>query len=164
MSEIIKGLKKAGIDFAVTLPDSLINDLIIDIENDNDFIHVPATREEEGVGICAGAYLTGKKPVLIIQNAGLLTSCNGFGTLNYLYDIPLLVLISYRGHFGENSFFHVPLGKVTEPVLRGLDIKYTIVDDKNNLEDRIKESAVLTEISQRPVALLLPPNLLEELQ
>ena len=160
MNFVTKKLKKAGINFVVTLPDSLLQEIILDIEQDEDLIHIPVTREEEGVGICAGAYLAGKKPAIIIQNAGLLNSCNALGTLNYLYDIPLLMLISYRGDFGENSFFHVPLGKVTEPVLHGLDIKYSVINDKKQLGKKIIESAELTDISRRPIALLLNPSML----
>ena len=58
---IVTGLKKTGIDFVATLPDEKMVELIRAVEKDPGFKHVPLCREEEGIGICAGAYLAGKR-------------------------------------------------------------------------------------------------------
>ena len=60
-------LKRAGYNFAVTLPCGMLKGLIRKVEDCPDIIHVPLAREEEGVGIAAGAHLGGKKPVMIVQ-------------------------------------------------------------------------------------------------
>lgn len=164
MSAVTNYLHEAGIDFAATLPDSWIHELISDLERDTRFIHVPLAKEEEGVGICAGAYLVGRRPVLVVQNSGLLNCCNALTTLNGLYDIPLLILVSYRGSLEENSFFHVPLGGVTEPVLASLGIPFTLVGDPSDLRARIMSAANFTRISQRPTVLLLTRSSLEATQ
>ena len=57
---IVTGLKKTGIDFVATLPDEKMVELIRAVEKDPGFKHVPLCREEEGIGICAGAYLAGR--------------------------------------------------------------------------------------------------------
>ena len=77
---IVAGLKKAGIDFVATLPEGKTFELTCAVERDNELTHVPLCREEEGIGICAGAYLAGKKTAIIMQNAGFLNSCNALTT------------------------------------------------------------------------------------
>ena len=77
---ILAAIKKAGINLVASLPDINCLDLIEALERDSEIDHVPLCREEEGIGICAGARLVGRKPALIMQNAGLLNSCNGIVT------------------------------------------------------------------------------------
>ncbi len=52
---IVQGLKKAGIDFIATLPDLKVVEVVGAVDRDPEIKHVPLCREEEGVGICAGA-------------------------------------------------------------------------------------------------------------
>ena len=67
---IFNGLKAAGINLIATLPDINLAPLLHEVEADRDVIHVPLCREEEGIGICAGGYLVGKKCAAIMQNGG----------------------------------------------------------------------------------------------
>src|SRR5687767_13351752 len=75
--QILAGLKEAGIDLVSSVPDINMLQLINLLYEDKQIAHVPVGREEEGVGVCAGAHLGGKKPALLMQNGGLLNSCNG---------------------------------------------------------------------------------------
>jgi len=61
---VADGMLEAGIDFVATLPDWNLARLIERIEKEPSWKHVRLCREEEGIGICAGAYLAGKKPAL----------------------------------------------------------------------------------------------------
>ncbi|MGZ8484841.1 MAG: sulfopyruvate decarboxylase subunit alpha, partial [Candidatus Binatia bacterium] len=56
---LVNGLKDAGIGLIATLPDINLSDLLREVEDAKDVIHVPLCREEEGMGICAGGYLVG---------------------------------------------------------------------------------------------------------
>ncbi|HSK29762.1 MAG TPA: sulfopyruvate decarboxylase subunit alpha, partial [Candidatus Limnocylindria bacterium] len=67
---IVNGLKGAGINLVATLPDVNLSDLLREVDEDRNLIHVPLCREEEGIGICAGGYLVGKKCAAIMQNGG----------------------------------------------------------------------------------------------
>ena len=115
---IVAGLKKAGIDFVATLPDEKMVEVIRSVEGDPGLKHIPLCREEEGIGICAGAYLAGKKTALIMQNAGFLNSCNALTTTCLQFQIPTLLLIYYAGDMGDRGF--TTLGSVTEPTLQAL--------------------------------------------
>jgi sulfopyruvate decarboxylase subunit alpha len=120
--------------------------------------HVPLCREEEGVGICAGAYLAGKKPALLMQNAGLLNSCNGLTTTCLQFQIPLLLLIYYAGDFGDRGFATV--GSVTEPVLEALGIRTYVLRRVDEVEETLRGAQILAEDSRRPVAVLLTKSVL----
>lgn len=155
---IVAGLKSARIDFVATLPDEKIVELIRAVAADPALRHVPLCREEEGVGICAGAYLAGKKTAMIMQNAGFLNSCNALTTTSLQFQIPLLLLIYYAGDMGDRGF--TTLGSVTEPVLQGMGIRYTVLRRADDVERSLRDAQVLADDSKRPVAVLLTKRVL----
>src|SRR5678810_1174968 len=80
-AEIVQSLKEAGVNFVATLTEATLHDLVMALGEDKAFHHVPVTREEEGIGVCAGAYLGGKKPAMVMMNAGFLLSTNALATV-----------------------------------------------------------------------------------
>ena len=155
---IVKGLKAAGINLIATLPDINLSDLLREVDEDRDFIHVPLCREEEGIGICAGAYLVGKKCAAIMQNGGFFNSNNAIVSTLLQYQIPLLLLIYYAGDIGDRTFSTT--GGLTEPVLQALDIRYYVMRDTMQAPELIKRAQILADDSKRPVALLLTKEVL----
>ncbi len=157
-TNFIEALKRARVDFVATLPDLKLVEVIRAVDKDPDLKHVPLCREEEGVGICAGAYLTGKKPALLMQNAGLLNSCNALTTTCLQFQIPLLLLIYYAGDIGDRGFAIV--GSVTEPVLEALGIRTYVLRKMDEVAETLRGAQILAEDSRRPVAVLLTKNIL----
>ncbi len=152
-SRIVNGLKQAGIDFVVAVPDINMLDILRLLEQDPALEYTPVGREEEGIGLCTGGYLTGHRTAIFMQNGGLMNSCNGLTTTALQFGIPILLMVYYAGHLGDNAF-HM-LGLVTEPVLRGLDIKYQIMTDPAKVQEQIAQGITLAEAAKRPVALLM---------
>ena len=158
-AKIIKiGLRKAGIDFVATLPDEKVVELIKTVKRDSAITHIRLSREEEGVGICAGAYLTGKRCALIIQNGGLLNSCNALTSTSLMFEIPVLLLVYYAGDIGDRGFTTV--GAVTEPVLNALGIRTYVLRRIEEAEATLVGAQTLAEDSKRPVAVLLTKSVL----
>jgi sulfopyruvate decarboxylase subunit alpha len=155
---IVAGLKKAGIDFVATLPDEKILGLIRAIEKDADLKHVPLCREEEGIGICAGAYLAGKKTAIVMQNAGFLNSCNALTTTSLQFQIPLLMLIYYAGDIGDRGF--TTLGSVTEPVLQAMGFRTYVLRRREDVDEILTGAQMLADDSKKPVAVLLTKSVL----
>ena len=155
---ILEGLKEAGVDLIATLPDINLKDLLRLVEADGQVNHVPLCREEEGIGICAGAYLVGKKCALIMQNGGLYNSVNGIVSTLLHYQIPLLLLIYYAGDIGDRTFSTT--GAMTEPVLEGLGIRSYILRRPEEAKDLIRRTLILTLDYKRPVAILLTKDIL----
>lgn len=155
---IVAGLKKAGIDFVATLPDEKMLEVIRAVERDQDLRHVPLCREEEGIGICAGAYLAGKKTAIIMQNAGFLNSCNALTTTSLQLQIPILMLIYYAGDIGDRGF--TTLGAVTEPVLQAMGFRSYVLRKRDEIDEILAGAQILADDSKKPVAVLLAKSVL----
>jgi sulfopyruvate decarboxylase subunit alpha len=157
-TEIVSGMKQAGINFVATLPDVNLAQLLRAVDDDRDLLHVPLCREEEGIGICAGAYLVGKKCAALMQNGGFFNSNNAIVSTLLQYQIPLLLMIYYAGDVGDRTFS--TSGGMTEPVLQALGIRYYIMRETADAPELIKRAQILAEDSKRPVALLLTKEVL----
>jgi sulfopyruvate decarboxylase subunit alpha len=102
------------------------------------------------------------KSAMLMQNHGFLASINGIISFAHLYKIPLLMLISYRGSFGEGDPWQTQGGNVTEPVLRALRIPYLLLDRRETVKQRMRDAQTLAESSLQPVAVLLTRDLMWE--
>jgi sulfopyruvate decarboxylase subunit alpha len=155
---IVESMKEAGVSFVTSLPDANLQKLLALVDADPELAHVTLAREEEGIGICAGAYMGGLTPAIIMQNGGFLNSCNALTTTALNFNIPILLLIYYAGDLGDEGFSM--LGSVTEPVLRGIGIRYQVLRRLEEIKRIIKGASTLAIDSRRPVAVLLTKDVL----
>ena len=159
---IYDALKECDIRLVSALPETWLVHLIRLADEDPEVILVRLAKEEEGVGVSAGAHFAGVKSAMLMQNHGLLASMNGIVSFAHLYKIPLVMLISYRGSFGERDPWQTQGGNVTEPLLRALGIPYVFLDAVETVKKRIRQAQTLAESSLQPVALLLTRDLMWE--
>ncbi len=159
---IFDALKQCDIRLLSALPETWLVHLIRMADEDPQTILVRLAKEEEAVGISAGAHFAGVKSAMLMQNHGFLASINGIVSFSQLYKIPLLMLISYRGSFGERDPWQTQGGNVTEALLRGMCIPYAFLDRIENVPTRIRQAQTLAESSLQPVALLLTRDLMWE--
>jgi sulfopyruvate decarboxylase subunit alpha len=157
-----ESLKECDIRLMSALPETWLVHLIRMADEDPETILVRLAKEEEGVGISAGAHFAGVKSAMLMQNHGFLASINGIVSFAHLYKIPLLMLISYRGSFGERDPWQTQGGNVTEPVLRALGIPYFFLDNAGMVKKGIAHAQTLAESSLQPVAVLLMRDLMWE--
>lgn len=151
---IYQGLKNAGINFIVSVPCINLKKLLEMIDEDNEIEHVPVTHEEEGIGICAGAYMAGKKTCILMQNSGLGNCVNGLCSLNELYKFPLLMIMSHRGTEGEPIVGQVPMGIATPKILNSLNIPYKNVKTPEDALKIVSNSWKETIENEGPISLL----------
>ncbi len=162
-SEILfAALKSAGISLISALPETWLVHLMRMADDDPDMTLIRLNKEEEGVGISAGAHFAGRKSAMLMQNHGLLTSVNGIVSVAQLYRIPLLMVISYRGEMGERDPWQTEGGLVTEPLLQSLGIIYRKLSDPATVAHDVQQAQTLADSSLRPVALLLTRDLMWE--
>jgi sulfopyruvate decarboxylase subunit alpha len=159
---IFDALKACDIRLLSALPETWLVHLIRMAEEDPDMILVRLAKEEEGVGISAGAHLAGVKSAMLMQNHGFLASINGIVSCAQLYRIPLLMLISYRGEFGERDPWQTEGGGVTEDLLRALRIPFSYLDHPGHVARRVAKAHTLAASANKPVALLLCRDLMWE--
>ena len=152
---IFDGLKDVGIDFIVSVLCVNLSKLLDMIDEDEEITHIPVTREEEGIGICAGAYLGGKKPAILMQNSGLGNSINALKSLMELYEFPLLMIMSHRGTEGESICGQVPMGKSTPRILEAMDYRFFKPGNPDGAYEDIIEAWDLSCEEGKPVSVLL---------
>jgi sulfopyruvate decarboxylase subunit alpha len=151
---LLQSLKKNGADFFVTVPCKLSAELITLIEHDPQVIHVEPTREEEGVGICAGAYMAGRTPVMVMQNSGIGNSVNAVCSLAQFYQVPLLMIMTHRGTAGERIGAQVPMGVVVRPLLESIRVPTFSFSHASDAE-RVGELVQYAHVARQPIAALL---------
>ena len=152
---IFDAIKDVGIDFVVSVPCVNLSKILNMIDEDDGIIHVPVTCEEEGIGICAGAYLGGKKPAILMQNSGLGNSINALKSLTELYEMPLLMIMSHRGTEGENICGQVPMGESTPRILKAMNFKFFKPATPQEAYEDIRDAWDLSVEEGKPVSVLL---------
>ena len=158
--QFCSALKDYGFNFSSGVPCSILKDIIRHLSVDPDVTYVPATREDEALGIATGAYLAGRKPVVLMQNSGLGNSINALASLVILYKIPLLLLISWRGYERKDSPEHLIMGESTVKLLEDIGIPVRVVSKKN---PKMALSTSIEEMDEKqiPVAMVLRRGVLE---
>lgn len=118
--QIIADLISSQIDFITSVPCKQLAGVIEVLEQTEEIMHVPSNKEDEGMGLCAGAYMGGKRPCIVMQNTALGVVVNTLATLIQFYQIPLPMLISYRGEVGEPVACQVEMALHTKAILSQL--------------------------------------------
>ena len=152
---VVDGLKRSGVDFISLLPDSDFSTLQAQVSKDPDFEYVPVSTESVGVGVCAGAWLAGKRPALLIPTSGLLVASWPLTSLNLAWALPLLLLIPFRGDIGDAFWLMGPYKDTTEPLLDVLHIHHVVVSKIGEISPAIIDAQGSTISWQRPVAVLM---------
>ena len=159
--KIITNLKSGGVDFFLSVPCKLLANMITILENDKDIYYSAIPREEEGMGICAGAYLGNKLPCIMMQNTGIGNSVNSIVSLLQLYQMPVVFLISYRGTPGEPVGAQGGMANVTEDILNTLRIPMLHCNTEEDL-DKISTFTNHSKVIESPVAVLCNFNLMKD--
>lgn len=164
-SFFVKTLQQRGISFYSGVPDSLLKSLCAYVTDYVDsHSHIIAANEGTALGVAAGYHLaTGKIPAVYMQNSGLGNAVNPLISLfdKEVYNIPLILIIGWRGEPGVNDEpQHIKQGKVTIPLLETMGIKYCLLSDKeenvsaqltNALDYAEKENAVYALVVRKGV-------------
>ncbi|MEV4661070.1 thiamine pyrophosphate-binding protein [Micromonospora echinofusca] len=116
------------------------------------------SREDNAVGVAAGAAMTGRSPVVLMQNSGLGQSVNAIASLVVPYRIPMLLIVSLRGVPPDFTTENIVMGRLTEPLLREAGIPTAQLDEEN-LSARTDWASTLVVERRQPAALLVPPSL-----
>lgn len=147
-------LIRHGIDFATGVPCSVQKHIIEQLSFSSEILHIPAVRESEAIGIAAGAYLAGKRPIVYMQNSGLLECINDISSLMISYKIPALLSVSWRGAPGEDAPQHFINGAITPQLLYFLGVPFLILE-KDNLEFVIENALFEIQKNEKPAAILI---------
>ena len=152
----VDALLAAGIDSFTGVPCSLVAPVIAELERRG--LYHGETREDAALGFAAGAYMAGKLPAVIMQNSGLGVSLNALGSLHILYEMPCLVLVTWRGFEGKDAPEHLVMGDVLPRLLDLFGIPWR-APDAGALGAAVTWAADLMRASRKPVAIVVKPGL-----
>ncbi len=159
-SDFLKELKSAGFDFFTGVPCSFLKGIFTLLEGESPDRYISAVREDAALGFAAGAWLGGRRPVVLMQNSGLGVSVNSLQQLHNLYELPCFLVVSWRGYGGKDAPEHLASGEITRGVLDVLKIPHRLLEP-SRMAEQIRELAGLMEERRKPVALLVPGEVLE---
>ena len=159
---VYDAIKGVGVELVSALPETWLVHLIRMADEDPDMTLVRLAKEEEGVGISAGAHFAGIRSAMLMQNHGFLQAINGIVGVSLLYKIPLLMLITDRGRFGEKDPWQTEGGKHTRPVLDALNIAREDLAHPDEVISKLAKAMALAQSSLSPVAVLLERDLMWE--
>ena len=151
---VLEAMKSAGIDFVACLPDSALLALSQMVAQDPHFIFVPVANEGDGIAICGGAWLGGKKPAMIMENSGLFLGNYALTRSAITFGFPIMLLASYRGEFREARWFSMVEGRATEPLLNALRIPYQVVRKVEEIKKSIENVQRTLSSLQYPACIL----------
>ncbi len=149
-------LVEAGYDFFAGVPDSTFGSAFVHLEADRGR-YLPAPREDLAVGAAVGAWLGGRQPAVLMQNSGLGTSLNALLSLAWLYRVPLLVVVGWRGH-GPDAPEHEHTGRTLLDLLRAVELPFVVAGPETAEADVARAAAAPIE-SRRPAMLMLRPGI-----
>ncbi len=152
-------LKANHLEVVCHVPDTVLASLITRTEADPFFTVVSLTREEEGVGVLTGAYIGGRRGLLMMQVSGLGNSINGLASLAIPYQIPFLMLISQRGELGEFNPAQIAMGQAARPVLDALGIQHFTLRRADEVPSLMDGAIKTSFTAHRPIALFLSTEL-----
>jgi len=149
-----------GYGFFAGVPCSILDTTIAELERRKDLGYIAATREDLAVGMAVGAHLAGRKAVVLMQNSGLENSLNALTSLVQIYDIPMLLVVSYRGHQGNDVPEHLVMGRILEPLLDLVGLQWQLLDAAR-MKDQVSAIDESIESSRQPGVLVVRKGVLE---
>jgi sulfopyruvate decarboxylase subunit alpha len=151
--KIVNDFIKNRIEFVTTVPCKQLAEVIDKIEDSEDIFHIPSNKEDEGIGLCSGAFMGGKRPAIIMQNTAIGVTINTLVTLTQYYRMPLPMLISYRGELGEPVACQVEMAVHTKALLQQLNIPTYHFHQQEDVAE-LDDILAYTFMCNKPVAIL----------
>lgn len=157
--QVFAAFESANIDTFCYLPDAGIGSFIDRVYATAPDKAVMLTTEEEGVGICCGQWLGGKRAVMMIQSSGVGNCVNTFSLVRNC-RFPLFVLVSMRGEFGEGNPWQIPMGSTTRQILELAGFQVFRATREDEVVGLVEGGLKMAYRSETAVAVLLSQRLL----
>ena len=150
---VLAEMKKNGVTHVLWLPDSETNWLYTLMKDEPSITLVPVAREGLAFSGAAGVHAGGGKPIILIQNTGMLESGDSMRGWALSLNLPVVMMIGYRGYtrHGVNTD---TVADYTEPFLTAFGIKHFLVE-RDADSSRISIAFEEANKKGRPVAVLV---------
>ena len=148
-------------NFYTGVPCSFVKPLINYVIDSEEVPYLPAVLEGEAASIAAGAYLAGRRPVVLLQNSGLGNIVNPVTSLHLIYDIPALFLVTWRGRPGlKDAAQHRVMGEITPDLLTLMGVPNAVLEDSESRLDEILDQAEKAFLQRKCFAIVVPRGII----
>lgn len=153
-------LRASGVREFAGVPCSILDPIVIAAESDTSVSYVPASVEGEAVAIAAGAWLAGGMGAVLLQNSGLGNTINPLASLAIPYQIPMILIVSWRGEPGKkDAVHHYPMGAATPGLFELLGIPLEVLTETSDLGEVATRACGAASTSRLPAAIVVPRGL-----
>ncbi len=142
------------------VPDAGHSQLLRLCAADDQMRMVKLTREEEGIGVLAGAWLGGERGALLMQSSGVGNCINAIASITTVCRFPLLMLVTMRGEWGEGNPWQVPMGSAVAGVLSAVGVRTARCEKPDEVAETVEAMAGLSFKSNCATAVLLTQRLI----
>jgi len=156
---VVHVLKRHNVNLVTYVPDNVLRPLIEAVLADPFFTAFGCTREEEALGINAGAWMGGTRAILLMQTSGFATLANVLASLSVPFSIPTLMMVSERGTLGEFNIGQSLVARTMRPVLDALSIENHTMTRLDEVEFIVDRSLTQAFATMAPVCFILSPLL-----
>ena len=157
--DIFQVIKSSGIQLIGYVPDAGHATLIDNAKKDKNVHDVVMTTEEEGIPMCAGAWLGGMRSVLLMQSSGV-GNCINMLSLQRTARFPMVIIVTMRGEYAEFNPWQIPMGSTTQAALELCGFKVERVEHENDAAQTVQAAIDFAYNSNVGVAVLLSQKLI----
>ena len=152
-------LKENDVRLVTYVPDNVLTPLITGATTDNYFTSACATREDEAVGMVAGAWMGGMRGCVMMQTSGFGVIPNALASLIVPYQIPAIIVVSERGTMGEFNVGQVMVSRIMRPTLDAIAVAHHTLTEESTMGFIVGKSIKQAILTQSPVVFILSPLL-----
>lgn len=145
---------------ATGVPCSLLKGLFAQLEDPtsaarrNGLRYLPAPREDSALGVASGAAVAGERATVLLQNSGLGYCLNVLTSFNLIYQVPVLLIVSWRGHDDTDAVEHDVIGRQLLPLLELFELPHQLLD-RDRPARSVDQAVASMEQAGRCAALLV---------
>ena len=156
---LLDTLKENDVRLVTYVPDNVLTPLIKGAATDNYFMSLCATREDEAVGVVAGAWMGGLRGVVMMQTSGFGVVPNALASLIVPSQIPAILIVSERGTLGEFNIGQVMVSRTMRPTLDSLAVMHHTLTDAATMPFIVDRAIKQAYATLAPVVFILSPLL-----
>ncbi len=140
------------------VPCSYLSPFINHVIDSEDLVYVGAANEGDAVAVASGGALAGRRGVAIFQNSGMGNAVSPLTSLNLVFHIPVLVIVTLRGEPGgpADEPQHEVMGAITTQMLELMGIPWELFPEESAEVAGVIERAVAhMDVHRTPYALVM---------
>lgn len=163
-ADFIEPARRAGFTRFAGVPCSFFRSFINYVIDDPNLIYISSANEGDAVAAMAGSALGGQPGVAMMQNSGLGNAVSPLTSLNWVFRLPLLLIVTWRGEPGvRDEPQHELMGQITHALLEQMQIPWeTFPDQPGAVPAALERAQAHLQASGRPYALVMPKNTVSE--